>query len=101
MRSRPSTPGTLVRLAPLVYARWTRVMRFDPQDPIWPNRDVHSRGVSMPSWDIFEHQPKEYRDGVLPPAITVPLKALIKEYGFTVDNVVAAAKAQLARVAQS
>ena len=28
---------------------------------------VRSRVVSMPSWDIFEHQPQEYRDSVLPP----------------------------------
>jgi len=31
---------------------------------------VRSRVVSMPSWDIFEHQPKEYRDSVLPPHVT-------------------------------
>jgi transketolase len=31
---------------------------------------VRSRVVSMPSWDIFEHQSKDYRDSVLPPAIT-------------------------------
>ena len=28
---------------------------------------IRSRVVSMPSWDIFEHQPQEYRDSVLPP----------------------------------
>jgi len=27
----------------------------------------------MPSWDIFEHQPKEYRDSVLPPAVKARL----------------------------
>ena len=26
-------------LAPLVYTLWNRVLRFDPRDPIWPNRD--------------------------------------------------------------
>src|SRR5215471_10644847 len=26
-------------LAPLVYTIWNRVLRFDPMDPIWPNRD--------------------------------------------------------------
>ena len=31
---------------------------------------VRSRVVSMPSWDIFEHQPQEYRDSVLPPEVT-------------------------------
>jgi transketolase len=30
---------------------------------------IKSRVVSMPSWEIFESQPKEYRDSVLPPAI--------------------------------
>ena len=30
---------------------------------------VRSRVVSMPSWDIFDHQPREYRDSVLPPAV--------------------------------
>jgi transketolase len=128
-------------LAPLVYTIWNRTMRFDPEDPIWPNRDrfvlsnghasmllwsvsrqplptldrnkygpasgvargahiladapggnpeviliasgsevslavqahdkllaqgVRARVVSMPSWDIFEHQPQDYRDSVLP-----------------------------------
>ena len=31
---------------------------------------ISSRVVSMPSWEIFESQPQEYRDGVLPPKIT-------------------------------
>jgi transketolase len=30
---------------------------------------VRSRVVSMPSWDIFEQQTKEYRDSVVPPAV--------------------------------
>jgi transketolase len=30
---------------------------------------VRSRVVSMPSWDIFEHQSKEYRESVLPPKV--------------------------------
>ena len=32
-------PGTPMALAPLVYVLWNRVLRFDPLDPIWPNRD--------------------------------------------------------------
>ena len=32
-------PGTPMALASLVYTLWNRVMRFDPQDPVWPNRD--------------------------------------------------------------
>src|SRR4029077_20614137 len=30
---------------------------------------IRSRVVSMPSWDIFESQPQEYRDSVLPPGV--------------------------------
>ncbi len=30
---------------------------------------IRSRVVSMPSWDIFEHQPQEYRDSVLPGSV--------------------------------
>ena len=46
-------PGTPMALAPLVYALWNRVMRFDPADPIWPDRDrfVLSNGhASMLLW---------------------------------------------------
>src|SRR6202451_1619193 len=32
-------PGTPMALAPLVYVIWNKVLNFDPQDPIWPNRD--------------------------------------------------------------
>jgi transketolase len=31
---------------------------------------IRSRVVSMPSWEIFDHQSKEYRDSVLPPSVT-------------------------------
>ena len=31
---------------------------------------IRSRVVSMPSWDIFEHQTQEYQDSVLPPDVT-------------------------------
>ncbi|MBV9038417.1 MAG: transketolase, partial [Acidobacteriaceae bacterium] len=49
-------PGTPMALAPLVYTLWNRVMRFDPQDPIWPNHDrfVLSNGhASMLLWSIL------------------------------------------------
>jgi transketolase len=49
-------PGTPMALAPLVYTIWNRVMRFDPQDPIWPNRDrfVLSNGhASMLLWSAL------------------------------------------------
>jgi transketolase len=49
-------PGTPMALAPLVYTLWNRVMRFDPKDPIWPNRDrfVLSNGhASMLLWSVL------------------------------------------------
>jgi transketolase len=90
---------------------------------------IKSRVVSMPSWELFESQPQEYRDQVLPPLVTArvsvemattfgwaryvgvtghsigmhsfgasaPLKDLVKKFGFTTENVVSAAKEQLAR----
>ena len=89
---------------------------------------IRSRVVSMPSWDIFESQPREYRDRVLPPGVTArvaieqastfgweryvgtngriigmhtfgasaPLKELQKKFGFEPNQIVAAAKEQLA-----
>jgi len=32
-------PGTPMALAPVVYCLWQRFLRFDPEHPIWPNRD--------------------------------------------------------------
>src|SRR5678815_2669211 len=49
-------PGAPMALAPLAYVLWNRVMRFDPADPIWPNRDrfVLSNGhASMLLWSIL------------------------------------------------
>ena len=88
---------------------------------------IRARVVSMPSWELFERQTKEYRDEVLPATVTArvaveqgttfgwaqyvgaagavigmkrfgasaPFQQLQKKFGFTVENVVAAAKAQL------
>ncbi|MGD9806401.1 MAG: transketolase, partial [Hyphomicrobiaceae bacterium] len=38
-RAKSGHPGTPMALAPLVYTLWQRVLRYDPQDPTWPNRD--------------------------------------------------------------
>ena len=49
-------PGTPMALAPLIYTIWNRAMRFDPKDPIWPNRDrfVLSNGhASMLLWSVL------------------------------------------------
>jgi transketolase len=86
---------------------------------------IPARVVSMPSWELFDHQPQEYRDSVLPPSIqprvsveqastmgwnryarrnigmttfgaSAPLKELQKKFGFTPDAIIAAAKQQIA-----
>jgi len=49
-------PGTPMAFAPIVYTIWNRVLRFDPQNPIWPNRDrfVLSNGhASMLLWSAL------------------------------------------------
>src|SRR5438270_7358694 len=49
-------PGTPVAMAPVVYTLWQRFLRFDPADPIWPNRDrfVQSMGhASMLLYSIL------------------------------------------------
>jgi transketolase len=32
--------------------------------------NVKARVVSMPSWELFEHQGQDYRESVLPPSVT-------------------------------
>jgi transketolase len=88
---------------------------------------VKARVVSMPSWELFEHQPGDYREQVLPEKVrarvsveqasvfgwdhyagrrigmhtfgaSAPLKELQKKFGFTPDAVVSAAKEEIARV---
>lgn len=85
---------------------------------------VKARVVSMPSWELFDHQPQEYRDSVLPPGVkarvaveqastfgwdryarrcvgmttfgaSAPLKELQKKFGFTPEAVVSAAKEEI------
>lgn len=88
---------------------------------------IQVRVISMPSWDLFEKQPKAYRDSVLLPDVkarlaiemahpfgwerytgdqgdilaidrfgaSAPGDRVIKEYGFTVENVVSKVKALL------
>jgi transketolase len=87
---------------------------------------IKARVVSMPSWELFEHQSQEYQDSVLPPGVkarvsveqastfgwdryagrkigmhtfgaSAPLKELQKKFGFTPDAVIAAAKEEIAK----
>ena len=38
-RASSGHPDTAMALAPVVYCLWQHFLRFDPQDPTWPNRD--------------------------------------------------------------
>lgn len=49
-------PGTPMDIAPVAYTLWQRFLRFDPRDPIWPNRDrfVLSEGhASTLLWSLL------------------------------------------------
>ncbi len=49
-------PGTPMALAPVAYTLWQQFLRFDPEDPIWPNRDrfILSNGhASMLLYSLF------------------------------------------------
>src|SRR5260370_32545249 len=49
-------PGTPMALAPVAYCLWQQFLRYDPEDPIWPNRDrfVLSNGpASMPLYSLL------------------------------------------------
>jgi transketolase len=91
---------------------------------------THARVVSMPCWELFEAQPREYRDEVLPPDVkarlsveagvalgwkqwvgddgdsisiehfgaSAPGDIVLREFGYTADNVVARALALRTRV---
>src|SRR5689334_25375445 len=38
-RAESGHPGTPMGIAPVAYTLWQHFLRFDPTDPIWPNRD--------------------------------------------------------------
>jgi transketolase len=46
-------PGTPMALAPVVYTLWQQFLRFDPQDPIWPNRDRFVLSVGHASMLLY------------------------------------------------
>src|SRR5881398_963203 len=48
-RANSGHPGTPMALAPVVYCLWQRLLRFDPNHPIWPNRD---RFVLSVGWNV-------------------------------------------------
>ncbi|MBM3834191.1 MAG: transketolase [Verrucomicrobia bacterium] len=46
-------PGTPMALAPVVYCLWQEFLRFDPDDPIWPNRDRFVLSVGHASMLLY------------------------------------------------
>lgn len=46
-------PGTPMALAPVAYELWQKVLRFDPDDPIWPNRDRFVLSVGHASMLLY------------------------------------------------
>ncbi len=46
-------PGTPMALAPVAYWLWNRLLRFDPADPIWPNRDRFVLSVGHASMLLY------------------------------------------------
>ncbi len=46
-------PGTAMALAPVVYELWNNYLRFDPEDPIWPNRDRFVLSVGHASMLLY------------------------------------------------
>ncbi|WP_242336298.1 MULTISPECIES: transketolase [Anaeromyxobacter] len=38
-KARSGHPGTPMALAPVGYVLWQRFLRYDPEDPVWPDRD--------------------------------------------------------------
>src|SRR6478735_8543148 len=46
-------PGTPMALAPVVYTLWQQFLRFDPEDPIWPDRDRFVLSVGHASMLLY------------------------------------------------
>ena len=38
-KAKSGHPGTPMSMAPVAYALWQNILRYDPADPVWPNRD--------------------------------------------------------------
>src|SRR5947208_6297330 len=46
-------PGTPMAMAPVAYYLWQYVLRFDPDDPVWPNRDRFVLSVGHASMLLY------------------------------------------------
>src|SRR5690349_8928399 len=46
-------PGAPMSMAPVAYTLWQKFLRFDPQDPIWPNRDRFVLSAGHASMELY------------------------------------------------
>ncbi|MDB4989235.1 MAG: Transketolase, partial [Myxococcaceae bacterium] len=46
-------PGTPMGLAPVAYTLWQQFLRYDPEDPIWPDRDRFVLSVGHASMLLY------------------------------------------------
>lgn len=46
-------PGTPMAMAPVAYCLWQRFLWFDPDDPIWPNRDRFDLSIGHASTLLY------------------------------------------------
>ncbi len=52
-KAKSGHPGTPMALAPVAYTLWQDVLRFDPSDPTWPNRDRFVLSVGHASMLLY------------------------------------------------
>jgi transketolase len=52
-RARSGHPGTPMALAPVAYQLWQHHLRYDPEDPLWPNRDRFVLSVGHASMLLY------------------------------------------------
>ena len=94
-------PGTAMAMAPVVYDVWQRHLRFDPGDPIWPNRDRFGLSIGHASMLLYSmlHLTgvKGACIGMTSSGASAPLAQLQQKFGFTTEHVVAVAKDVLLR----
>jgi transketolase len=113
----------------ILIATGSEVQLIVAAEPLLAAKGIAARLVSMPCWELFEEQSAEYRESVLPRAMTArlavemgsslgwerwtgtdgatvtldrfgasaPGEVLMKEFGFTTEEIVTAAEALLAR----
>lgn len=52
-KAKSGHPGTVMAMAPVAYTLWQEYLRFDPADPIWPNRDRFVLSVGHASMLLY------------------------------------------------